>query len=630
MDCRDVAEALRILGVRNLVLAIHDPSFPGAPGQDTGRGSPYSEGGLRFLRFVRELGFNGILLGPQGQITEANPSPYDGTVFSKSTLSLALHRLTAEGPWAGLLGRETFESITSSRPVGSDRRVSQGYVMRAYHDALREAHATFLRRRGDMVELAARFEAFKQQSAPWLERDALYEALQVEHGGTAWITWSDEGEAGLDRRLWSPRPGEEAACERRKQALRERHATLIDRYAFGQLLVHEQHRMLREAAAAWGLKLSGDLQIGFSVQDTWSYRPLFMERYRMGAPPSRTNPEGQPWNYPVLDPRKYLENGEPGPALRLMSARMNKVLSEFDGVRLDHPHGLVCPWVYKPSEADPFRAVQGGARLFSSPSLPDHPELAELAIVTQEQLNHTPGVPRYADDWVTALTPAQVRRYSILFDVIVDSARRNGRQVTDLLCEVLSTFPRPLRAVVEQYGLGRFRVTQKANLADPSDVYRSENAAPEDWVMVGTHDTPPLWLLLDRWEASGAVAEQASYLARRLCPDERAREALARELAADPGKLAQAKFADLFACRAENVMVFFTDLLGMKEVYNAPGTISADNWSLRVPPDYEREYRERLARDRALNLPKVLAMALRARGDGGAPRELIARLEASS
>ncbi|WNZ62828.1 hypothetical protein QEG98_03135 [Myxococcus sp. MxC21-1] len=78
--------------------------------------------------------------------------------------------------------------------------------------------------------------------------------------------------------------------------------------------------------------------------------------------------------------------------------------------------------------------------------------------------------------------------------------------------------------------------------------------------------------------------------------------------------MAQAKVADLFASRARNVMMFFTDLLGMPETYNAPGTVDERNWSLRVPQDWAREYRERLKGDAAVNLPAALAMALRAQG----------------
>ena len=103
----------------------------------------------------------------------------------------------------------------------------------------------------------------------------------------------------------------------------------------------------------------------------------------MGAPPSRTNPLGQPWNYPLLDPRHYYgsDRRQAGPGLLLVRQRLEKMAEEFDGLRLDHPHGLICPWVYKADQLDPFAAVQQGARLFASPDLADHPALAEFAIV---------------------------------------------------------------------------------------------------------------------------------------------------------------------------------------------------------------------------------------------------------
>ena len=46
----------------------------------------------------------------------------------------------------------------------------------------------------------------------------------------------------------------------------------------------------------------------------------------MGAPPSRTNPEGQAWGYPVLDPALYRgPEGRPGRALAFFIARLDKV-----------------------------------------------------------------------------------------------------------------------------------------------------------------------------------------------------------------------------------------------------------------------------------------------------------------
>src|SRR6185437_3008672 len=176
-------------------------------------------------------------------------------------------------------------------------------------------------------------------------------------------------------------------------------------------------------------------------------------------------------------------------------ARIRKMAAEYDGVRIDHPHGLVCPWVYDRTAADALVAVAGGARLFESPDLPDHPDLARYAIARPDQIDRA--VARHADGWVRSLDADQIERYAGRVGMVVEELRAAGG--SDVVCEVLSTSPYPLVAVLQRYGLGRFRVTQKADLANPRDGYRSENAEPRDWIMVGTHDTAPLARVVDGW-----------------------------------------------------------------------------------------------------------------------------------
>jgi hypothetical protein len=76
-------------------------------------------------------------------------------------------------------------------------------------------------------------------------------------------------------------------------------------------------------------------------------------------------------------------------------------------------------------------------------------------------------------------------------------------------------------------------------------------------------------------------------------------------------------------------MVFFTDLLGLREVYNRPGTVSPENWSLRVPPDFAEAYPAAVAKGAAFDLPAALATAMRARGGTFAAdhRELLQQLD---
>lgn len=559
--------ALAELGVRRFLLSIHDVSFPSDPDEDVGRGSPYTRASERLLELVRSLGFTGLQLGPQGQTSADNPSPYDGTFFSRNVDSLPLRALAP------------FVDVTGATCAPSPR---------ADHA---RAHATLhglVARIRETPPLAARTDAFALASMEWLMRDGLYDAIRMSYGDIGFRDWPEHG----DRGFWDRDPS----------PLLQRHAAHLRRYAMAQTLVHEAHADLRKRAAALGLSLYGDLQVGTSDADAWARASSFLPDWVMGAPPSRTNPEGQPWGYGVVDPAL----GDDG----FFAARVTKAFAEYDGLRIDHPHGLVCPWVYRPGTDDPEAAVRAGARLHESP---DRPELARYAITRADQIDHAQ--PRFADEWVRELEPAQVDRYATRFDMLVAAAIKNGRAPSSLSCEVLSTAPHPLRCVLERHGLGRFRVTQKADLDDPSDGYRSENAEPPDWAMIGNHDTPPVFSLVERWTAE-RKAKWADYLGPRLrwSTSDRARSTT------EPYFLAQALLADLFACPAENVTIFFGDLFGHTDSFNVPGLVHPDNWSLRLPSDFEG-----LLRERGLDIPLALAMALEARSSGSGLAEKLRR-----
>jgi 4-alpha-glucanotransferase len=597
----DLLEALRLLDKTEFLLAVHDTSFPSLAGEDSGCGSPYGKGGLALAEFARSLGFTGLQLGPQGMTSAGNPSPYDGTLFSRSVLSLDLQSLM-HGAWGELLSEDSLREIVEGNPNPEGGKVDFAYAHAAYLKVAEEIYCRFeaARQQGEpgAVHLAGRLAEFWNHNR-WLRDDAAYEALCLEHGNHAWQHWP-QGKAGAP--------------------------DLQQRYALIQLILLEQHGVFRDRLRALGLKVYGDAQVGFSQRDAWSRQSLLLGGYCLGAPPSRTNPGGQPWNYQVLDPALYRRaDGGPGPVLEFVAERMRKMLAEFDGVRLDHPHGLVCPWVYQADDPDPLRAVQSGARLFASPDLDDHPGLSRYALVRPDQINRNR--PRHADDWEHSLAPEQESVYALIMDTLVEQVHAHGRRKEDLLFEVLSTEPLPLRQVRLRHGLGRFRVTQKANLDDGADVYRGENAEPQDWIMLGNHDTPSIWGLVRDWHGREEGFKQAAYLARRLRPD--SPEQLSAILAADQYKLAHAKMAELFLSPARHVMVFFADLFGIEETYNVPGTQNEENWTLRVPNDFLRIHELKKREGRALNLHAVLALALRARPDIRRP-ELIARLEAKA
>lgn len=599
---RCVPKGLELCGVDKLFLQIHDASFPAFADEDTRRGSPYSGGTARFLAQLRRLGFNGVQLGPQGATSIANPSPYDGTIFSRNPLSLALRPLVEQG----LLEPRQLEALLAERP-GKRDRVSYAFAHGIAARACSMLYSNFVRGVPSFAGVAERVAEFRRRHAHWLDRDLAYAVLFERHGQVSWRGWLDaSARPHPDQRLFAG--AFEVEEPERVAPVLSSAAEVVEREALTQWLLHEQHAELRRYCRSLGLKLYADLQVGVSDQDAWAYQSLFLPNYLMGAPPSRTNPEGQPWGFRVLDPAAYLDaDGDPGPAIRFVERRLRKIYTEYDGVRVDHPHGWVCPWVYRADLPDPFAAVRGGARLFASPNLPDHPELARYSIVTADQINSA--VPRHADDWVTDLSPDQIDRYQRVFTRLV-SPDGASRQQLDLVCEVLSTLPFPLKCVLDRFGLGRFRVLQKVRPDNPLDVYRSENAEPVDWIMLGNHDTPTIWQLAEDWVRTGESKARAGDLSLRLASAPGDPEWIAR-YASDAGRLVHALFADLLISPARNIMVFFADVLGLTQQYNVPGTVNDVNWSMRVPASYGRAYVRKLANDRALSLPFALGIALR-------------------
>ncbi len=629
-----VREALARLGVERFVLGVHEAALPSAPGPETGRGSLGARGGRAFAELAADLGFDGLQLGPSGMTDRGNPSPYDGTLFSRSLLSVDLATLAESPVWARLLPQPKLERVLAGVPPGAAHRVPYKWNWDISRHALRTAWRELVRR-AEEPEVAAvvqRLTAFTEEHRDWLEPDALYEALTEVHGSDDWRTWNETSH----RRLWRPPAGTASAVAALRRDLLARHADTIGWWAFSQLVVDEQRRLGRVHARGLGLALYGDVQVGMSLRDAWRLQELFLPGYRLGAPPSRTNPEGQPWGFPVLHPGLVYASGAapaqwpvsdpdaaPGPVLRFLERRFARAFADYDALRIDHPHGLVCPWVYRHGSADALSAAQSGARLLGAPAEPDHPELTAWSIVRTEQID--PTVNGWDDRRVRNLDDAQVARYATFLDRAAAAARAAGRDAGDLVCEVLSTQPLPLELVLRRHGLGRFRVTQKASLDDRNDVYRSDNARPEDWAMLATHDTPSIWAALQRWRADGTLAARARFVAGRLADDPARREALASGFVSHRGALATGMLAELLACPARNVFVFFTDLLGIAEPYNRPGVVGPENWTLRAPPDFRARYDAGCRRHQALDVAGACALALRARAVGN--EDLLRRLE---
>ena len=127
----------------------------------------------------------------------------------------------------------------------------------------------------------------------------------------------------------------------------------------------------------------------------------------MGAPPSRTNPDGQPWGYPVLDPRQYFrpdgQSSPPddGPALALFRARLDQDAGRVRRRAHRSPARPVLPLGVPGGPAGPVAGgtdrgatVRFARAARSSRRWPGSPSPA------RSSWRPSPDHPRYADDWV--------------------------------------------------------------------------------------------------------------------------------------------------------------------------------------------------------------------------------------
>jgi len=599
-----IQEALKVLGKKHLALIMHGSSFPSISNEDTGFGNANSSAGKKVIDFASGV-FNVIQLGPAGKTKACDSSPYTGTIFSNNPLFIDLKQLTT-GNWGSILSKTTFNEIVNENPNKDSGKTAYSYIFKAQQIALKEAFADFKKLKSTGFKKG--FEQYKRDNASWLDKDALYEALSIEHNNDYWPLWQSE----TDKNLLNPKSIEQKMeFGERINELEAKYAEEIEFYSFCQFVAFSQIEETKKYALSKGVKMIADRQVAFSDRDCWAYQSLFLEGWFLGCPPDYFSADGQAWGFPVVDPDKlYRENGELAEGGLLMKALFKKMFKENPGgVRIDHIVGLIDPWVYKVGKKP--KVDQGAGRLYSSP---EHPELSKYAIATLGDLNYA--VEADKEKRVKTLSDDQIKHYGRLIEkIVIAAAKEEGLNKDSIVCEDLGTVTNPVEAVMKKYDLQGMRLTQFVVPDMPEHPYRCKNIEKRTWAMVGTHDNEPISMWADKTINTHEGYLHAKNLVEDLFAGADDQDAIISKLNTDAAFLTQTKFVELFASQAENIQLFFTDFFGIKDVYNKPGTSGDENWSLRLPNNFEEVYCDNLKSNKALNLALILQLAIEARGE---------------
>ena len=590
-----IRKALQALGKKNFVFIMHNGSFPAAEGENTGFGTINSNGGKNFINYAAGL-FDAIQMGPAGKTKSSDSSPYTGTIFSNNPLFIDLKALTTD-KWHNILSAETFNNIVENNPNKNKNRTSYSYILKKQAEALSEAYSNFIKL--DDKKLNKEFESYKLENDSWLDKDSLYEALSIEHGTDFWPNWKSK----TDKNLFNPKSNEEKIeFGKRIDEISKKYAKDIDEYKFIQFILYKQNLETRKLADSKGIKMIADRQVAFSDRDCWAYQSLFLEGWCLGCPPDYFSKDGQAWGFPVINPEKLFNNdGSLGEAGILMKNLFKKMFKENPGgVRIDHIVGLIDPWVYKAGKKP--MPEQGAGRLYSSP---EHPELKQYAIAKIEDLDDT--LTADNEKRVKNLSKEQIKLYGRLIEnIVIAAAKEEGLTKDSIVCEDLGTLTNPVAAVMKEYELQGMKLTQFTVPTEAEDPYRCKNITPKSWAMVGTHDNQPVTLWAKKLVHTHEGYLHVKNLVEDLFAEAANQDEIIVKMTNDENFLKETKLVELFACKAENIQIFFTDFFNMDETYNTPGTSGDKNWSLGLPDNFESM--------QTINLPLLLKKAIIARG----------------
>ena len=590
-----IQKALKALDKKNFALIMHSGSFPAAAGENTGFGTINSNGGREVIDYAKGI-FNAIQLGPAGKTKSCDSSPYTGTIFSGNPLFIDLKQLTGN-EWNNILSVETYSRIVENNPNKDVNKTAYSYIYKQQNEALEEAWRNFKEKGSEALK--KEFETYKIENDYWLDKDSLYEALSIEHGNDYWPLWNSE----TDKNLFNPKSTEEKIeFSKRINEISKKYEDEIDKYKFIQFVLNKQNDKTREYAKQAGIKMIADRQVAFSDRDTWAYQSLFLEGWMLGCPPDYFSKDGQAWGFPVMDPdRMYNDDGSLDEGGILLKNLYKKMFRENPGgVRIDHIVGLIDPWVYKAGKKP--KIEQGAGRLYSSP---EHPELCKYAIARLEDLDTTLEADK--EKRVKTLSQEQLHKYGRLIEkIVIAAAEEEGLDKDAIVCEDLGTLTNPVAAVMKEYQLQGMRLTQFVVAEKPEHPYRCCNIDGRCWAMVGTHDNEPIQMWANSMVNTHEGYLHVKNLVEDLFSECENKDEIITNMTKDANFLTETKLVEIFASKAENVQIFFTDFFKIYDVYNRPGTSGDENWSLRLPDNFKELT--------PINLANILKRAIIARG----------------
>ena len=574
-----IRQAYDFLGVKNVSMVIHGSSFPVVQ-NDLGIGSPFNSTSRDLIEMEILHGFSGNQLGPLGEISRKDLSPYASTVWAKNKLFIDANELTTD-KYANILDEKTIaQYAVKYKDKNSADAYSKFYEAFENYDLLIDkAYNTKVKLKDpNALKLNEEYTKFKNSDGQRVMKEALFVILTKIYGTDEFDKWENPTDKNLIN-LLNDRNSE--ALERYKY-LMSRNGNDAGRYCFTQFLLDKQMHEHKEFRKSSDFKYIADMLAGTSKMEEYIYSEAFLKNMRMGCPYGGTYGP-QLWDFPVPDPKKLFKpDGTLGEAGEFIKAKLESALEDCESVRIDHAMGLVDPYVYDKNSVEIVNGQLNSGK-FRGDNISNMPDLDPEG------------------------------KYKLILErIVLPVLEEHGLKPENVVWEDLGAQTAAFQEVYEN----------KLHLPGITQLewQRAENLNKRKNVSyIGAHDSQPALKMMEQSWIRDGNAWQPEYLAGYLNYDPTRKEessALKNKIIANPMERVKAKFAELFTC-SDNIQISFADFFGIDKVYNYGGTKVDTNWKLRLNSNFEDSYYKNLSSDNptALNLPEILKMSVRAKMD---------------
>ena len=170
------------------------------------------------------------------------------------------------------------------------------------------------------------FEDFQRENAYWLLDFALFKVLKDFYQGKPWYEWEDKFK------------------HRNKEALQEFWQENVEKVTFEmwlQWIISKQFKSAQDYAFKNGIFLKGDLPVLVSRDsaDVWSHLEFFKLDFASGAPPDMYCAKGQRWGMPTYNWENIAKDG-----YLYIKEKLRYAEKFYNILRVDHVVGLFRIW----------------------------------------------------------------------------------------------------------------------------------------------------------------------------------------------------------------------------------------------------------------------------------------------